>query len=332
MSTVSSWLRGQRKTELVELANDAGLKDFDSLKKSELEAKLDEYLRAHESTLSKQTRFTPFYSRVGSSGSPVKRESAGPTTSGPTSDGESKPVKAVRRRVTKVADEISNTTPRSSLSVARSVPLPPSPAVVADAIDRRTAVLRNKVGNAWDQSGVTEQAEWLRSTLSSVASIENLVLAVEAYGLREEVLPSRYAFTIPAIALLRTPAWPVFLPDLFLLLTSSLWSPVTLWLATSLTLPLAAAFFINLTLKHKPSGLSTRAHAKTAQTFDPLTFNVVKALVAFVVYSQDVKFGGWLSDDSVDRVRGAVPGGAEGIIIGAAIGVLTSLYDAVLKK
>ena len=220
-------------------------------------------------------------------------------------------------------------TPRSNLNIARSVPLPPSPAVVADAIDRRTAALRSNINAAWGKSGVTEQAEGLRESLSSVASIEAVVLAIEALGLRGEVLPSRYAFTIPAVALLQSSDWPVYLPDLFFLLTASFWSPFTLWLTTSLGVPLLFAYFFNLTLKHK----SSRSHAaRNNQSFDPLTFNIVKALVAFVVYSQGVTFGDYLGEVSIDRIRGAVPGGAEGIMIGASIGILTSVYDAVLKK
>ncbi|KAI9668945.1 MAG: hypothetical protein M1817_005168 [Caeruleum heppii] len=339
MSNVSSWLRGQRKTELVELADEAGLKDYESLKKADLEVKLDEFLRANETSLSKRSRFNPFYTRSGTAGSPVKREAPGTVNAVATSDGESKATKARSRRVTKVADEISDTlamatrTPRANLALARNVPLPPSPAVVADAIDRRTAVLRSKMSDVWDHYGVVERAEDLRESLSSVASIETIVLAVEAFGLRSEVLPLRYAFTIPAVATLRTSDVNVFLPDMFFLLTASFWSPFTLWFLTSIAVPLLFAYFFNLTLKHK----STHGHAraqltKASHVFDPLTFNLAKALTAFLVYSQEVKFGGLLGYETVDRVRQAIPGGTEGILIGAAVGAVTSLYDAALKK
>ncbi|KAI9805090.1 MAG: hypothetical protein M1825_000924 [Sarcosagium campestre] len=339
MSTVPSWLRSQRKSDLVELADEAGLKDYESLKKSDLEVALDEHLRANESSLAKKSRFSPFYTRTGtgSSSSPVKRDSA---IAAPNSEGESKPAKPRARRVTKVADEVSNTvtdianrTPRRNLALARSVPLPPSPAVVADAIDRRTAVLRHKVGNAWTNAGLTERAEGVRESLSTVVSIEALIFAIEAFSLRSEVLPQRYAFTIPAIALLHTPAIPVSLPDLFLLLTSSFWSPFTLWLLTSLAVPLAFAYFFNLTLKSKSGASHSRSHSShTVYRFDPLTFNIAKALVAFLVYVQDVKFGGFVSEDNVDRIRSALPGGAFGIILGASIGGLATIYEAVLKK
>ncbi|KAI9756550.1 MAG: hypothetical protein M4579_003809 [Chaenotheca gracillima] len=349
MSSVSSWLKGQRKSDLVSYADEAGLKEYESLKKADLETALEEHLRANETTLSKNPKFNPFYSRAASSASPVKRERVS-SNAAPTSEGEAKPAKPRGRRVTKVTDEVGTTddsspdtagrksalltrTPRPNLALARSVPLPPSPAVVADAIDRRTAVIRSKVSDAWDDSGVTKRAEGIRDALSSVVSIEAATLAIEAIGLRPEILPLRYAFTIPPLALLKTAAWPVALPDFFLILTSSFWAPLTLWITTSLTVPLIFAYFFNLTRQGKSGHAGTRSRsANTGYEFDPLTFNVAKALIAILVYSQDVKFGGLIGNESVERIRGSVPGGIQGILLGAGIGALASIYEAVLKK
>lgn len=69
------------------------------MKKSELEAALDDYLTKNASTWSSDTRFTPFYKRRHES-SPVKKEAASAI-----SDIENK-VKTVRRRVTKAAEEL----------------------------------------------------------------------------------------------------------------------------------------------------------------------------------------------------------------------------------
>lgn len=209
--------------------------------------------------------------------------------------------------------------------------LPPSPTVVADVIDRQTERVRSSVSEAWDKAGVTEYVESTRDYLSTVTSIEFLALLVEAYGLRSEVLPMRYAFTIPAIRALRTSDLPVMIPDLFLLLTSNFWAPFSLWLTTSLLIPLAFAYFFNLTLKAKHGHATRGRHAPTAQ-FDPLTFNVTKMLVTWLVYSQGVHFGGLVSPSSVLKVEFSVPGGYLGMMIGAAIGILTSIYEAVLTK
>ena len=223
---------------------------------------------------------------------------------------------------------LATRTPRSILASASNVPLPPSPSVIADAVDRRTAALRRKAVKSWKKSGVTDRAEGLRDILSSVVSVETVILLIEAFGLRTEVLPSRYAFTIPGIAALRTPDWPVFIPDLFLLLTSTFWAPFTLWLSTSLFVPLLFSYFFNLTIKTKGA---IRSHS-AAYKFDPLTFNLTKALLAYLVYYQGVKFGGLLGYNSVYKVEGSIPGGADGLLIGSAIGAIISVYEAVLKK
>ncbi|KAI9793244.1 MAG: hypothetical protein M1816_000665 [Peltula sp. TS41687] len=332
MSVVSPWLRGQRKHELVELAIAAGVQDYEHLRKIDLEVVLDQLLRKNEAVFSKNSRFFPFYIRAYS---PVKRERAGSVTS----DGDAKAIRVrTTRRATRAAEEVastaasvaSRTTPRRSISsLTQPIPLPPSPAVVADVIDTSTAELRSKVGNLWENAGIVERAEGLRDSLSSVVSIEALVLAIEAFGLRSQVLPFRYAFTIPAIAGLGSSGWPVHLPDLFLMLTSSFWSPVALWASTSLLVPLFFAYFFNLTLRNNQSPLES---SQPIYRFDPLAFNVVKALFTYLVYGQNVNFGGLVGRETVDTVRAAVPGGSTGILIGSAVGALTSIYEAILRK
>lgn len=209
------------------------------------------------------------------------------------------------------------------------MPLPPSPAVVADAIDRQTQVIRTKVSRAYQDSGIIETTEATRETLSTVTSIQALVIFFELYKLRAEVLPDRYAFTIPAIELLKTKARDIYIPDLFLLLTSSFWGPVTLWAFTSFILPLTAAYFFNLTAKPSRS----RSHTTHFNyTVDPLTFSIVKGLLTFVIYGQDVTFGGLVDLEYVARINSAIYGGWQGVLVGSGIGALVSVYDAVLKK
>ena len=65
---------------------------------------------------------------------------------------------------------------------------------------------------------------------------------------------------------------------------------------------------------------------------DPLTYSIVKAVISFVVYGQGVTFGGWINPQSVDRINGAVYGGYKGVLVGAAITGVLSVYDAILKK
>lgn len=128
---------------------------------------------------------------------------------------------------------------------------------------------------------------------------------------------------------MNTPAYPVHVPDLFLLLTSSFWGPATLWGATSFFLPLLASYFFNLSSRTKSR--SSRVAEFTYQ-FDPFTFNIAKALLTFVVFGQGVTFGGWVNRADVDRINSALYGGWQGVIAGTAIGLLTTIYEAVAKK
>lgn len=209
------------------------------------------------------------------------------------------------------------------------MPLPPSPAVVADAIDRRTSIIRAQVSQAYEESGVLETVQAARETLSTVVSVEAVIMSFEAYFLRKEVLADRYAFTIPSVSILGTAAHPISIPDMFLLLTSSFWGPVLLWIFTSLLIPLASAYFFNLTA----SAPKTRSGKSSLQyQFDPLTFNIVKALLTFVVYGQDVTFGGLVDLEHVARINSALYGGWMSVLVGCGIGGVVTIYEAVLKK
>ncbi|CAD6444419.1 5082ac3b-f10c-4c5c-89f2-38f7ac1c1739 [Sclerotinia trifoliorum] len=338
MSGVANWIKAQRKGDLMELADSIGLKYIDGIKKTELELALEDYLVENESQLANETRLIPYYNRR-SGASPVKKE--------PSTHDEMDTKRSLRRR-TRLASEISEVanqttddsepersiarstmaltrTPQASaLGFTSNVPLPPSPAVVADVIDRRTAVLRAKANEYYKDLGVVEAVETARETLSNVVALEFIMLLSEALQLQPELLENKYAFTIPPINFLTTTEHAVKIPDLFLLLTTSFWSPFALWLSTSLLLPLFGAYFFNLT--SKPSTRSKR------YSFDPLTFNIVKGLVTFIVYGQDATFGGLIDLEQVARINSALYGGYQSILVGTGIGILFTMYDAVLKK
>jgi hypothetical protein len=209
------------------------------------------------------------------------------------------------------------------------VPLPPSPAVVADAIDRRTAILRSKVSRAYEESGIVEVADATRESLSTVVAVQALIASIELYFIRQEILADKYAFTIPAISFLGTSDYAVKIPDLFLLVTGSFWGPALLWTCTTLLIPLFAAYFFNLTIK--PRSRNSRTTYFT-YVFDPLTFNIVKALLVFLVFGQDVTFGGLVDLEYVARINSALYGGWKGPLVGAGIGGLVTLYEAIIKK
>ncbi|KAI0144133.1 hypothetical protein F4776DRAFT_461082 [Hypoxylon sp. NC0597] len=342
MSGANSWLQRQRKSDLTELAQHTGLKNFESLKKQELELALDEYLAENANSFSSDPKLANYYSsRARTVGSPVKRDAV---------DGAVEKLKVAKRRATKAVEEIvpaesedeptsTSTavarTPGRALSLASRIPLPATPADVAEAVDRSTVAVRTRVVSLYRESGITEATHATRESLSTVTSVLFAISAFELYFLRPEILADRYAFTIPAISFLGTKDFPVFVPDMFLLLTSSFWSPALLWAFTSAILPSIAGYFINLSINSTHHGRVTRRssfHAQDAVVVDPLTFSIAKALISYVVYGEGITFGGWIDETSIARINTAIYGGYKGILVGTAITGILSIYDAVLKK
>lgn len=204
---------------------------------------------------------------------------------------------------------------------------------MTDAIDRQTAAWRERIGDAWTALGVKERSHSLRSTLSSTKAVEILFVALEGAGLFRTLLPLVFVTTVPAVDAIHSPEFAIRVPDLFKLVESSFWAPLSLWLLTSLFLPLTAAYFFNLS--GQPNGgpaLHTRRSRAAQTTFDPLSFNIAKALVAYLVYANQFTFWNVFSDESIETVNQSVPGQWAGLLTGSAIGTIGTLYEAILKK
>lgn len=154
------------------------------------------------------------------------------------------------------------------------------------------------------KSGITENIEYLRETCSSVTAIQMTFLLFEAYALQRHVLPWRYMFDIPSTGF--TGSIAVFLPDLFVLLTGFYWSTTLLWTTTSILVPALFAYFYNLTMRDVKRGNARVTVARYAA--DPFTYNIVKALVTWLVYSKGVSFG-FIDPEVAERVDLAIYGG-----------------------
>ena len=213
---------------------------------------------------------------------------------------------------TDLTTALTQRTPAKALSLARRVPLPASPAVIANKIDAQTSSMRASMSKYIRGSRFPQYAASARSSLSSVTSIEVLTIFIEAWGIRSQVLPLRYLATIPEIPALGINAIHIRAPDLFALLTTAFWGPLGLWMLTSILLPLLGGWLINL---------------KGDGGYDSVSFNAVKAIGAWIVYAQK-----GVSGDSARTVEKGVPGGSAGMLIGAGLGGLAGLYEAVLKK
>ncbi|KAI5462571.1 hypothetical protein BGZ63DRAFT_384214 [Mariannaea sp. PMI_226] len=340
---MATWLHNQRKGDLVELAEKVGLENYEAFKKLELASALDTFLAENEARFVSNPDLTGYFnSRSRALGSPVKREIRKDEDDAPLKVPRRRPVKSkLAEEITPESDEhpeASSTalieTPGRSLSqVAARIPLPATPADVALAVDRSTQVVRQRVSSIYQESGITEVSHATRATLSTVTSILFCVAAFELWNIRPEILANTFAFTIPAIEFLGTPDYPVYVPDMFLLLTSSFWSPAWTWAVTSAIVPSFMGYYFNLSANTSSSSSRRRSIGRNADyVVDPLTFSIVKAVLSYVVYAEGVTFNGILSESSILRLNKAVYGGYKGMLVGTAITALVSIYDAVLRK
>lgn len=211
--------------------------------------------------------------------------------------------------------------------------MPATPAEVAEVVDRGTVAVRERVSSIYQESGITERTLAVRESLSTVTAIIFTIAAFELWCLKREVLPNVYAFTIPSFPALGNNPQPVYVTDIFQILTSTFWSPVLTWTATSLVLPSIFGYFYNLSAASRPTVRRGRsaANAEPDYNVDPLVFSIIKALASFLVLGQRVTLG-LVETDSIDRINSALYGGWQGVLTGAAITGLVSVYDAVLRK
>lgn len=194
--------------------------------------------------------------------------------------------------------------PRTSTRRRSELPGPPSPSDVADVVEHESIKIVSGFRDLYARSGVTENIEHLRELCSSVTAIQMTFLFLEAFALQRRVLPWRYMFDVPATGL--TPSIAVFLPDLFVLLTGFYWSTTLLWSATSIFVPVLFAYFYNLTMRDVKRGNARVTVARYAA--DPFTYNIVKALLTWLVYVKGVNFG-FIDPEVAERVDLAVYGG-----------------------
>lgn len=223
---------------------------------------------------------------------------------------------------------------RKTSILAASIPLPPSPAVVTDAIDVQTRRIRSSISHAYERTQIQEYKDSARDLLSSTVTVNVLAMLVELYGLRSEILPNKLLAEIPPVPYVKSTKTPVNVPDLFLLLNQSFWAPFSLWILSTIALPALLSYFINLPLKQVTGQAGRRASMRSNPhvQFDPFVFNLAKGLIAYLVYGLHLGLVGLYQHFTVSLVNEAIPGGYHGILISSGIGAAVSLYEAMLKK
>ncbi|RHZ69906.1 hypothetical protein CDV55_107166 [Aspergillus turcosus] len=355
MSNALNWLKKQRRSDVNDLAQAAGLENYaDFSTKDALVVALNKYLQDNQTILINIPELKEYWTRASSSSparvtSPVKKAvgvDLTPAAKKATAALQRATPGTTRRRAQPKKEEVDATdesdaseasTSNQATAVAKTparsqitVEPPLSPALVTDAIDRQTAVWRERINDAWIRSGVQESSNWLRSKMSSVRAVETIVMAVEGVFLMKDLIPIRYLTTIPAVPAINSPEFALRVPDLFMLVDGAFWAPFSLWLLTSYLLPLLFAYFINISLH--ASGTETRRGHKARPEFDPLSFNIAKAVIAYVVYAHHFTFMGLYSNFSIERVNVSVPFHWPGMLTTAAIGTVGTLYEAILRK
>ncbi|OJJ80724.1 uncharacterized protein ASPGLDRAFT_28748 [Aspergillus glaucus CBS 516.65] len=372
MSAALPYLNKLRKSDLVDFAEITGLNGYEDYNKSDLIVALDIHLVANRSTFVGNGRLADYYKRLAQparfatpakrakrvevpSSSPaevltrssrrqravqpqpvVKKEEKESESGQEQEQEETKSERSVAATdVSEAATLQDNTaippeTPKvPTPKVPTTVELPPSPAVVTDAIDRQTAAWGKSINETWTSSGVIERSNALRTLLSSVKAIETLVLLLEGSGIIRQIWPLRYLTTVPAIKAINTPEFALNVPDFFILLDGAFWAPFSLWLLTSVFLPLGTAYFFNI----KATSTDTTRNSNSQRTnFDPLSFNIARALIAYLVYAKHFSFWDLYSGFTIEKVNASVPGEWSGMLTGTAIGLVGTLYEAILQK
>ncbi|CAD0110236.1 unnamed protein product [Aureobasidium uvarum] len=341
-----SWLNLHRKAELAEMAGQAGIDEY-AYQTHQIVALLEEQLTNNASTYSDHPSFEGYYARKGS---PTKRES------GSTPAAELEVTRSVaRRRAPRIKGESDVRTARAVLvstparveaprieepvfeaprveeSMLLSPPrmaLPPSPAVVTDAIEEQTARISEGMNKLWTSSHIMDVLEEARLDLSSITGIHFTILLLESAALHYATVPWKFAFDFPS--LFGFPSFAVFLPDIFVFLTHHYWAPSLLWATMNFWAPLATGWLFNLSLKlKKKDGFEDY---RPVYRIDPLMFSIAKGLMSWMVYAQGNRLYGTFTEQTVTTVENAMPYGYSGSMVAAYIGIATSIWDGIQNK
>jgi len=204
------------------------------------------------------------------------------------------------------------------------VRLPTSPAI-SRVVNANTSWAKRQYSNAIKQSGIKKSFPLVRQNFSSLETIHTLILIFEAIGLQGKTFPLKWT-VVPGNKTVGIPQRAIYFPDFTLLVSNTFWAPTTLWLLTSVALPLLFGYFINLTYT-QPRPRTRRA--APLREVDPLVASIVKGLLAYLVYSPAATFTFWgaFSPATVGTVSDGIFGHYVSLLISSGIGILTALYD-----
>lgn len=237
------------------------------------------------------------------------------------------------------------------------VTLSPSLAVPRqEGMDRPTSWIRGKIYDALNESRLLRWLNMARWWLSDIKVIQTLLVAIEAVWIVYHLLPtcirssaaspppsppSSTSSSTPSSYLPSSNKFFSSFPDLLTLTSgSAIWAPLSLWGFTNVFIPLALAFFCNVSkatiMQNQNRVYSTRSVSKAAEAesdIDLFTFCIARGLVAYVVYGCRANvFFGLVSRSLVGRVNAAAPGRWVGMVVNAVIGAVEVFYQAILRN
>ncbi|KAK6346890.1 hypothetical protein TWF696_006992 [Orbilia brochopaga] len=183
--------------------------------------------------------------------------------------------------------------------------------------------------NSWftaaaQATGFWEHVDYTRETLSSPNTIQALVATYELAWLCHALVPwQAVSIPIPAAKIpyvdANTGPTVVRIPDLFILLSwQDFWAPIVYWFTLGVTFPMFTSYFVNI---------------RKRGTYDPLSFSISKALIAYLVYTKQIihpELPNLFTSDTAVLVASII--GDETPLIGAAIGGLLTVWDAILSR
>ncbi|KAK6507443.1 hypothetical protein TWF481_005875 [Arthrobotrys musiformis] len=208
--------------------------------------------------------------------------------------------------------------PLSPGQVARSV------AVENFTVDKISEGVASWFAHAAETTGFWEHVDYTRETLSDPRAIHFLIATYELAWLCHDLTPwSIVTVPIPATKVpyadYNTGPTTVKVPDLFILLTwNTFWAPIIYWFTLGISFPLLTSYFVNV---------------RKRSTYDPLTFSISKALIAYLVYTKQIvkpELPRLFGSDTPALINEII--GDETPLIGAGIGGLLTLWEAIISR
>ncbi|KAK6525620.1 hypothetical protein TWF281_010674 [Arthrobotrys megalospora] len=208
--------------------------------------------------------------------------------------------------------------PLSPSQVARSV------VVENFTVDKISEGIASWFANAAETTGFWEHVDYTRETLSDPRSIHFLIATYELAWLCHDLTPwSIVTVPIPNTRVpyvdYSTGPTIVKVPDLFILLSwNAFWAPIIYWFTLGISFPLLTSYFVNV---------------RKRSTYDPLTFSISKALIAYLVYTKQIikpELPRLFGSDTPVLINEII--GDETPLIGAAIGGLLTLWEAIITR